>query len=168
MFASDLQATGLPIDAVTQEWWLHRQLESYRLLAPPLPINLVRQVLSLHLPTRFKRFAPRVFEPENVQMWLSFILRADEIIQLKRSSTELVRVALTLASPKNAQSTLELISAASFSNARNELDILKHWVLVMPGYPLKSPSKSELIELFHSQLELQLECSAVNFGELSS
>ena len=115
MFVSDLKATGLPIDAVTQEWWLHRQLESYALLAAPIPVNLVKQALESNLPTRTVRFAPRVFEKENSQMWLSFILRADEIVQLNCSPTESRKVALTLVGHKNAHSTLELISSVSFS-----------------------------------------------------
>lgn len=163
MFVSDLKATGLPIDAVTQEWWLHRQLESYNLLASPLPVNLVKQALESNLPTRTERFAPRVFEKENSQMWLSFILRADEIVQLRCSPTELKTVALTLVSHKKAPSTLELISSDAFNVTRAELGIFKHWLLIMPGYPVKSPSRSELIELFHTQLELPLECSIINF-----
>lgn len=96
-------------------------------------------------------------------MWLSFILRADEIAQLNYSPTASKKVALTLVDHRKAPSTLELISSDSFSVTRAELGIFKHCLLVMSGYPIKSPSKSELIELFHTQLESPLECSIINF-----
>ena len=141
--------------------------ESYNLLAAQLPVDLVKQALESNLPTRTQRFAPIVFEKNNPQMWLSFILRADEIVQLNCSPRESKKVALTLVGHKKAPSTLELISSHPFSAIHLQLGIFKHWLLIMPGYLIKSPSKSELIELFHTQLESPHECGTINLGEVS-
>jgi hypothetical protein len=163
MFASDLKPTGIPIDAVTQSWWLHRQLEAYHLLASPLTVELVKQVLQKNLPERYKRYAPRVSEPENLQMWLSFILMADEIIQLWHSDKEPVLLAVSpLASDRGISSKLELIGSQQFSAARRELGIVKHWLLVLPGYPFVAPKRAYMMEKFQKHLELEAsECSAI-------
>lgn len=166
MFASDFEAAGLPLDAITQGWWLHRQLEAYRLLAPPLPVELVKQVLQLHLPTRFKRIAPRVYEPENSQLWLSLILKVDELVRLWRSPSEPVVVAVSsMVSTQGEQRTWEMVNSPEFSAARRELGITRQWFLVIPGYPLNSPSRSELLERFHQQLEVEAECSVIQIGK---
>lgn len=152
----------LPLDAVTTEYWFHRQLDCYSLLAPPYTVEEVKPVLQLHLPERFNRLAPRVFEPENAQMWLSFILRADEIIQLWRSPDEALLVAVSsLASGRQIQSNIDLISSEQFSVARSKLGIAKHWFVALPGYPLVAPTRTQLMQAFEKQLELEPECGVI-------
>lgn len=161
--------SDFPLDAVTTEYWFHRQLDCYSLLAPAHNIEEVKQVLQLHLPERFKRLAPRVFEPENPQMWLSFILRADEIIQLWRSPNESLLVAVSsLASERQIQSNIDLISSEQFSAARRTLGIVKHWFVALPGYPLVAPTRTELIQAFEKQLELEPECGVIRLSNPSS
>lgn len=169
MFASDHKTTSLPIDAVTIEWWLHRQLDAYHLIAPPLSVELVKQVLQKNLPARYQRYAPRVFEPLNEKMWRSFILMADEIIQLWRSDKEPVLVAVSpLASERGIQSKLEMIASEQFSAARRELGLVKHWLLVLPGYPFVAPTRTYLMEKFQHHLEIETsECGAIQLTNKS-
>ena len=153
-------------DLCPAEQWFQHLAESLRLLAPALPSELIKSVLSAHLPKRVERVLPRLQDPENAQEWLNLILKSRFLIRLWRSSDEPVVVALSVSgSLISAKEQLHLIESSEFRDARKGLGIAKHWFLIIPGSPPVGPSRDELLDALYDQLAVEEECSIVEFGD---
>ena len=154
-------------DLCPAEQWFQHLAESLRLLAPALPSELIKTVLSAHLLKRVERVLPRLQDPENAQEWLNLILKSRFLIRLWRDSDEPLVVALSVSgSLISAKEQLHLIESSEFRDAREGLGIAKHWFLIIPGSPPVGPSRDELLDALYDQLAVKEECGIVEFGKL--
>lgn len=146
------------------EQWFRYQAQNLNLLAPIPDLALVQSALKKHMPKRVERFLPRLANPEDVSQWLSLLLKANFLIRLWRTPTEPVVVAMNVSggSAKLAQNQLALIQSPEFSAARRELGIALHWFLTIEDQ-MVVPSRSGLLDILYNQLELEAECSIIDW-----
>lgn len=141
------------------------QAENLRLLAPLPQLTQVQDALKKHMPKRVERFLPRLKDPVDVSLWLGLILKANFLIRLWRTPNEPVLVALSVSggSTAVAQKQMSIIQSAEFSATRRELGIAKHWLLTFKNQ-MVVPSRSDLLDILHEQLELEAECGIITIG----
>lgn len=138
---------------------------SLRLLAPAPELALVKDTLSKYMPQRVKRLLPRLSQLENVDQWLSLILKTNFLVQMHSFDEQLVLVGLNVSgSYETAQTQLEIIKSSEFRAARKALGISKHWLVIIPGLPPQVPTRDELIDAFYSMLDESAECEIIQFG----
>lgn len=141
-----------------------QQAERLKLLAPIPELVHVRTALEKHLPQRVKRFLPRLADPDNPEQWLSLILKTNFLIRLWNANDKPVVVGLNVSgSHKAAKEQLNMIQSPEFSASRRELNITKHYFVIIPGYPPVVPLPDELLDALYDQLELGEECSIISF-----
>lgn len=148
------------------EQLFRNQAENLRLLAPLPQLTQVQDVLKKHMPKRVARFLPRLKDPEDVNLWLSLILKTNFLIRLWRTPNEPVLVALEVSggSTAVAEKQMSIIQSAEFSATRKELGIAKHWLLTLENQ-MVVPSRSDLLDILHEQLELEAECGIIQLGQ---
>lgn len=137
---------------------------SLRLLVPAPELTYVKDTLSKYMPQRVKRFLPRLSQPENVDQWLSLILKTNFLVQMHSLDEQLVLVGLNVSgSYETAQTQLEIVKSAEFCAARKALGIDKHWFVIIPGLPPQVPTRDELIDALYSLLDKSEECEIIQF-----
>lgn len=138
---------------------------SLRLLVPAPELALVKDILSNYMPQRVKRILPRLSQPENVDQWLSLILKTNFLVHLRSLDEQQVVVGLNVSgSYETAQTQLEIIKSEEFRAARKALDISQHWFVIIPGLPPQVPTRDELIDALYSLLDESTECGIIQFG----
>ncbi len=138
---------------------------SLRLIAPAPELALVKDILNKYMPQRVKRILPRLSQPENVDQWLSLILKTNFLVHLRSLDEQQVVVGLNVSgSYETAQTQLEIIKSEEFRAARKALGISQHWFVIIPSLPPQVPTRDELIDALYSLLDESAECGIIQFG----
>jgi len=146
--------------------WFRVQTDCLRLLAPLPELFTVRDTLQQYLPNRVQRLSRHIANPQDASNWLQIILKSGELIRLWPSPEQSVTVAVNCSGNlKLAQEQLALVRSPEFCQARQTLGIDKHWFLIVSGYPLQIPKRSELLDTLYAQLAKDEECSVVQLGD---
>ena len=146
------------------EQWFECLAHSLSLLAPPPNLSQVQTALKTNLSHRLERVLPRLANIEDLEQWLSLIIKANFLIRLWRTKDEPVLVAMNVSGGQEIpQNQHEMIKSPEFSAARKDLGISKHWCLTIQNLE-QAPSKDELLDILYAQLDSESECGVIDFG----
>ena len=146
------------------EVWLKLTCERLRMVDQnPPSYREIRTVLTRHLDLKVERAIVHMqdeFEPE---LWLDYVLKIDVLLHLQDVDGNDIRIGIDVTTLKSEVSRkFAEIRSRRFQNARRELGIGKHWVLVVSALGL--PSDDMLIDKFYEVVDGSEECSIIDLS----
>jgi hypothetical protein len=149
-------------DGFDVEIWFRAAVKALRMLdSRRLSLRLVREVLTLHLPQKVARALGHMSDPQDVDQWLDFVLKCDCLLLLEDSNGNPCRVAVDVtANPNEVRSKFREIDTTAFQNARADLGIDQHWIVLVS--PLALPDEGSLIDQFYETIDEREQCSIID------
>lgn len=146
------------------EVWLKLTCERLRMVDQnPPSFREIRTVLTRHLDMKVQRAIAHMNDEYDPELWLDYILKIDVLLSLQDLEGNDIKIGIDVTTLKSEVSRkFGEICSRRFQNARRELGIAKHWVLVVSALGL--PSDDMLIDKFYEVADTSDECSIIDLS----
>lgn len=145
------------------EIWFRAVMKQLKMLDvnPPKSTD-IRRILVKHLRAKSAKAIRHLKNVDDGEEWLDLALKVDTLLRLEDKNGQLIRVGVDVTSnPEQVDYKLGLIESYPFRQARKELDIAKHWVvLVNPNY---LPEKDRIVDVFYTQVDRVNSTAIIEF-----
>lgn len=143
------------------EVWFSAVAKSLRMVDSDQPtFTQIQDVLTRHLDIRVKRALKHMKDVEDPEEWLDLVLKIDVLLRLENMDGQSIRIGVDVtAQREDADYKLSTISSKPFRLARRELEIGKHWVILVK--PKSLPSEAKFIDALYEQVDKSAECAIV-------
>lgn len=144
------------------EIWFRLACRRLRMLDPnPPSLEILQPVLSRHLSKKTERALRHMNDESDPELWLDLILKIDSLLSLQDLDGKALRIGADVTiSPSEVESKFSAIRSMPFQAIRRELNIDKHWVVLVSASAL--PSDAMLIDAFYEMVDHPDECSIID------
>ena len=144
------------------EVWFIFQMQKLRLADnTPIALATVVRVVRFYLPSKTETALEFVDHPDSVEELLDKILKIDCILRVEQADGTIQRVAVDVSSNSTkAQSKFNEITQSSFWSARRELNLDRHWVIVVNAKKL--PDEAKLIDAIYEAVDDSKKCVMID------
>jgi hypothetical protein len=146
------------------EVWFRLTCQRLRMLdTNPPSIRRIESVLRKYLPKKTERALNHMIDEDDPDLWLDLILKVDSLLCLEDLNNNQLKIGVDVTTFAGEASAKFLeISSRLFQEARRELGIQKHWILLVSSLSL--PSDDMLIDKFYEFVDRSEECSIIDLS----
>lgn len=99
---------------------------------------------------------------EDAEEWLDLIFKTDFLLRLQNIEGQSLRIAVDIAtSAKEVLNKMEMINSRLFQLARRDLEIDRHWIVLVN--PQALPSRDRLMDIFYEVVDQYKVCVVIEF-----
>lgn len=147
-------------DGGIAEVWFTESCRKLGLLDVLPSLQLVKKILSKYLASKVKTALLYMEDKNDVSQWLDLVFKTDCLLVIENVDGEMLRVAVDVtANLKKAEAKLLEVDSANFRAARLELNIDRHWIVIIRA--LEVPSRATLIDVLYDQIDEDVECAII-------
>jgi hypothetical protein len=146
------------------ELWFRLTCRRLRMLDPnPPTLRMLEPALRTHLPKKTERAIHHMSDESDLELWLDLVLKIDSLLSLQDLDGKALRIGADVTlSPSEVVSKFAAIRSMPFQAIRRELNIDKHWVVLVSASAL--PSDATLIDTFYEIVDHPDECSNIDLS----
>lgn len=142
------------------EYWFRENARKLGLLDVEPPLSEVKRVLNRHLKAKVRTAIRYMSDETDPQQWLDLVLKTDCLLLVENIEGQVLRVAVDVTiDQEKAEEKLEEVRLPSFRAARRELQIARHWIVVVKALEIASPNN--LVDIIYDHIDRESECAVV-------
>lgn len=147
-------------DGGIAEYWFRENARKLGLLDIEPPLSEVKRVLNRYLKAKVRTAIQYMSDETDPQQWLDLVLKTDCLLSVENIEGQVLRVAVDVTiDEEKASEKLEEVSLPSFRSARQELQIERHWIVVVKA--LEIAAANNLVDIIYDQIDRTQECAIV-------
>lgn len=143
------------------EIWFRAVIRELQMLDPQPPdLDTIQTVLLKYLNKKTHKALRYLNDVSDPEEWLDLALKVDALLRLENQNGQFVRVGVDVTSnPEQVNYKLNLIGSAPFFQARKELNIQQHWIVLVDFKRL--PELDTIVDMFYDQVDQNMPTAIV-------
>lgn len=143
------------------EIWFRAVIRELQMLDPQPPdLDTIQTVLLKYLNKKTHKALRYLNDVSDPEEWLDLALKVDALLRLENQNGQFVRVGVDVTSnPEQINYKLNLIGSTPFFQARKELNIQQHWIVLVDFKRL--PELDAIVDMFYDQVDQNMPTAIV-------